>query len=67
MFLGQIPALWGLPAGIGDVLIGITSLWVAGSLGTPKGNRRAIIWNLLGMLDLIVAVALGVTTNPGPA
>jgi hypothetical protein len=67
MFLGQIPALWALPAGIGDILIGITSLWVAGSLGPPKGKRRAIIWNLLGMLDLIVAVALGVTTNPGPA
>jgi hypothetical protein len=32
-----------------------------------EGKRRAILWNLFGMLDLIVAVTLGVTTNPGPA
>ena len=67
MLLGQLPALWALPAGIGDVLIGVTAFSVARGVETPQGKRRAIFWNLFGMFDLIVAVTLGVTTNPGPA
>jgi hypothetical protein len=61
-----VPALWALPAGIGDVLVGATALWIARGLGRPGGTRRAIPWTLFGMADLIVAVALGVMTNPGP-
>lgn len=67
MVSGQMPALWALPAGIGDMLVGATAFWVARHLDTPRGRRRAIIFNLFGMTDLIVAVGLGVTTNPGPA
>lgn len=67
MIQGQLPALFALPAGIGDALVAATAPWVARGIGTPRGRRRAIIWNLLGMADLIVAVGLGVTTNPGPA
>jgi hypothetical protein len=40
---------------------------VARGLGTDAGRRRAVIWNLLGMLDLVVAVSLGVMTSSGPA
>ncbi len=64
---GQMPALWALPAGIGDVLIGVTAPWVASKLDDPGGRRRAIIFNLLGLADLVVAVGLGVTTSRGPA
>jgi len=67
MAVGQMPALWALPAGIGDVLVGATAFWVARHVDTARGRRRAIIFNLLGMTDLIVAVFLGVTTNEGPA
>src|SRR5882724_12394492 len=67
MFTGQVPALWAIPAGIGDVLIGTTAFWVAARLDSPGGRRRAVIFNLLGLLDLVVAIGLGVTTNPGPA
>jgi hypothetical protein len=66
MVQGRVPALWALPAGVGDVLIGATALWVARGLERPGGKRRAILWTLLGIADLIVAVALGVMTNPGP-
>jgi hypothetical protein len=66
MLQGRVPALWALPAGLGDVLIGATALWVARGLEHPGGRRRALAWTLFGMADLVVAVALGVMTNPGP-
>ena len=62
---GQAPALWALPAGIGDIFIGVTAPWVARAVNTASGRRRAIVFNFLGLLDLIVAVSLGITTNPG--
>jgi hypothetical protein len=65
MVAGQVPALWAVPAGVGDVLIGATAFWVAGGLAAPGGKRRALIFNWLGLLDLVVAVGLGVTTSPG--
>jgi len=62
----QMPALWALPAGIGDIFVGATAFRVARGVATPSGQRRAVIFNLLGMLDLIVAVGLGITTAEGP-
>ena len=67
MINGQMPALWALPAGIGDILVGAAAPWVASGLDRPGGRRRAIIFNLLGVADLVVAVGLGVTTSTGPA
>jgi hypothetical protein len=66
MVQGRVPALWALPAGVGDVLVGATAPWVARGLEHPGGRRRAIAWTVLGMADLVVAVAFGVMTNPGP-
>jgi hypothetical protein len=65
MLRGQVPALWALPAGIGDILVAITAPWVARDVETPRGRRRAITWNLFGMADLIVAVGLGTMLSPG--
>ncbi|MFL5494638.1 MAG: hypothetical protein ACJ8DC_09690 [Gemmatimonadales bacterium] len=67
MFTGQMPPLWAVPAGVGDVLIGASAFWVAARLDAPGGRRRAIIFNLLGLLDLVVAIGLGITVNPGRA
>jgi hypothetical protein len=63
----QMPALWALPAGIGDILIGATAPWIARHVDSPRGPRRAIMWNLFGIVDLVVAVGLGIMTSPGPA
>jgi hypothetical protein len=67
MVSGQMPALWALPAGIGDVIVGAAAPWIARHVETPQGRRRAIIFNLFGMADLVVAVGLGIMTSPGPA
>ena len=67
MAQGQMPALWALPAGLGDVAVGVAAPWVARDVQTDRGRRRAVIFNLLGMADLVVAVGLGIMTSPGPA
>jgi hypothetical protein len=66
MFTGQMPALWALPAGIGDIAIGATAFWVARRSATASGRPLAIVFNLCGLADLVVAVGLGIVTNPGP-
>jgi len=67
MFTGQVPALWAIPAGVGDILIGAAAFWVAARLDAPGGRRHAIVFNALGLLDLVVAIGLGITASPGPA
>lgn len=61
--LGLLPGIFALPAGFGDVAIGVTApLMAAKFIGSP--HRRSFIrWQLLGMLDLIVAVTLGATAG----
>jgi hypothetical protein len=64
---GTLPGLFGYPAGIGDALTGMFALPVAiaAARGT-EGRRAAIIWNLFGLADLAVAIAMGMITSPGP-
>ena len=66
MVTGQVPALWALPAGIGDVLVGLAAFPVANRVDRPGGRRLAVIFNLLGLADLVVAIGLGTATSPGP-
>lgn len=64
--LGQLPALFAIPAGAGDALIGLTAIGAGAALRRGQ-TRVALTWNLPGLLDLIVAVGLGITTSPGSA
>jgi len=60
---GVLPGLFALPAGLGDMAIGITAPWILLGLIRDKSfvtSRRYVIWNLLGILDLTVAVSMGV-------
>jgi hypothetical protein len=62
--LGQLPPLFALPAGIGDVIVGLSAPVVARNL-----HRRgmALAWNLFGLADLGLAIFLGSSTTPGAA
>jgi hypothetical protein len=63
MALGHLPALFALPAGLGDVAAGIAAPLVALSLARG-GSRRAVLWfTAFGMTDLIVALTLGALTG----
>jgi hypothetical protein len=34
--------------------------------GTARGRTAAIIWNIFGLVDFVVAITLGMITSPGP-
>ncbi len=57
-----LPGIFAWPAGVGDMLVGITAVTVLASLlrnPTFAGSRSFVIWNLFGILDLAVAVTIG--------
>jgi hypothetical protein len=63
----RLPPAFALPAGIGDVLVGLFAPVVAYALWRrPDRRLPAIVFNALGVVDLIVAVTLGVLHSPGP-
>ena len=66
--LGLLPGLWALPAGTGDVLTGLFAMPVAIGLatGTAEGRKAAILWNIFGLADLVIAITLGMIIAPGP-
>lgn len=59
MGLGHLPALFALPAGLGDIAVGIAAPFVARRLARGTGHRRAVWFNALGIVDLVVALGLG--------
>lgn len=56
-----LPAIFALPAGYGDMVVGATAVLAAMKLANPAGRNRFIAWQLLGIADLITAVGLGTT------
>ena len=63
-FVGLLPAVFALPAGLGDTLVGLLALPVAGMVS--RHRLVAVAWNVLGVLDLADAILLGILTSPGP-
>jgi hypothetical protein len=58
-----LPAVFALPAGYGDMFIGVTASYVAWKLADPAHRNSFILWQLLGILDLVVAVSVGTTAG----
>jgi hypothetical protein len=64
---GVLPGLFALPAGWGDIAIGVTAPWVMLALLHPPASgspafatsRLFVVWNLLGILDLVNGMILG--------
>ena len=65
---GTLPGVFALPAGIGDILTGLFAVPAATAVatGTVQGRRAAIVWNIFGLVDFVVAITLGMITSPGP-
>ena len=65
---GRLPAPFAPTAGWGDIIVGLTAgplAWFA--FRRMSMARPAIwIWNAFGLVDLIAAIGLGVTSSPGP-
>ena len=57
-----LPAVFALPAGLGDMAIGVTAPWIILALVRQPGFAASgafVRWNILGILDLIIAVSIG--------
>ena len=65
-FLGALPGVFALPAGWGDFAIGVTAPVVAWYWRRPFPYRTFIVWNMLGSLDLVNAMSLGVLASASP-
>jgi hypothetical protein len=65
-----LPGLFAWPAGVGDVLVGITAPRILCLLVQRPGfaaSKSFVSWNLLGILDLVVAVGMGGLTSMLPS
>lgn len=64
---GRLSAPFAPVAGWGDILIGVTALPVAWAVARRADGWRlaTLVWNALGLIDLVAAVGLGVTSAPG--
>jgi hypothetical protein len=59
---GILPGLFAFPAGLGDMAIGIAAPGIVlGLIRRPSfaTSRQFVMWNILGITDLVVAVSMG--------
>ncbi|HLC53861.1 MAG TPA: hypothetical protein VJK03_04935 [Candidatus Nanoarchaeia archaeon] len=65
---GMLPAAFAFPSGIGDIIVGVSAPLVAWAYYKQKPYARnlAITWNILGILDLIIALSVGFLGFPRP-
>jgi hypothetical protein len=57
-----LPGMFALPAGLGDMAVGFAAPWIVLALVRRPGFAASpafIRWNVMGILDLVVAVSLG--------
>jgi hypothetical protein len=60
---GILPGLLALPAGWGDIAIGATAPLAAMRLANPDHRKSFILWQMLGIADLVTAVTMGTTAR----
>lgn len=56
---GILPRIFAWPAGWGDITIGATAAFVALKLAVPRHRTSFIVWQMLGIADLVTAVTMG--------
>ena len=67
-FHEQLPALFALPAGLGDAMAATGALWLGIALYESPASvtdQRIFMWNFFGLVDFVVAVSMGVLTRTG--
>jgi hypothetical protein len=66
MTQGLLDPAFAIPAGVGDILIGVTAIPFAIFLwkGYSWSKYAVVVWSVLGIADLVNAITLGVITNP---
>lgn len=67
--MGDLPGVFALPAGLGDMGVGVFAVWVVLSVHrrTPGWKTQSSALIIAGMADFAVAFSLGVLTSSGQA
>ena len=63
---GVLPGVFAWPAGLGDIAIGVTAPWVLVALirrPSFAASKTFVVWNALGVLDLVVAIGTGALSS----
>ena len=65
---GRLPGAFALPAGVGDMIVGVVAPFVGVAYARNPHHAAGLVraWNLFGIADLIVAVGTGLLTSPSP-
>ena len=63
MLLGKLPALFAVPAGVGDIVVGAATPWIARKLRKGPQAKPLIVFTFLGIADLVSALTLGALTG----
>ena len=63
---GQLPGIFALPAGYGDLFVGLTALLVGTAYAQNHARRDQLVtlWNWFGIADLVIALATGFLSSP---
>ena len=63
--MGLFHASFAIPAGVGDLLVGLTAplAFIALRRGSLLGWVGGIVWNVLGLTDLVYAVTEGIISG----
>ena len=66
-FYGQLPAVFALPAGLGDAMAAVGGLYLAVLLYSGVSVSRAAVWrwNTFGLMDFVIALGAGALAAPG--
>jgi hypothetical protein len=59
---GILPGLFALPAGLGDMAVGLSAPWIVLALARNPSfstSRKYVTWNILGIFDFVIAVTMG--------
>src|SRR5919108_565902 len=66
MTQGILDPAFAIPAGVGDILIGVTAIPFAIFLwkGYSWSKYAVVVWSVLGIADLVNAITLGAIINP---
>ena len=65
---GELPATFAFSAGIGDMIVGFSAPLVAYFYykQKPHAQKLAVLWNIIGILDLVLAIGIGIIGFPRP-
>jgi hypothetical protein len=65
MIEGHLPAAFAVPAGIGDIAVGVAAPFLARRLARGSAHHAAVRFHVLGILDLIVAAGIAALITSG--